>query len=151
MDATTVGLLGIVALLVLIFMGMNIGMALMAVGFFGFAIMTNFKAAISVLSTVPSTQAGSYSMIVVPLFILMGSFAYRADCRRACSTLPRNGSPVCRATWPALLSPPAPALAPSVVPHPRLALPWGQSLCPKCVRMDMTTVYLLDLLLLAAH
>ena len=42
MDATTVGLLGIVALLVLIFMGMNIGMALMAVGFFGFAIMTNF-------------------------------------------------------------------------------------------------------------
>lgn len=78
MDATTVGLLGIVALLVLIFMGMNIGMALMAVGFFGFAIMTNFKAAISVLSTVPSTQAGSYSMIVVPLFILMGSFAYRA-------------------------------------------------------------------------
>lgn len=76
MDATTVGLLGIVALLVLIFMGMNIGMALMAVGFFGFAIMTNFKAAISVLSTVPSTQAGSYSMIVVPLFILMGSFAY---------------------------------------------------------------------------
>ena len=31
MDATTVGLLGIVALLVLIFMGMNIGMALMAV------------------------------------------------------------------------------------------------------------------------
>ena len=44
MDATTVGLLGIVALLVLIFMGMNIGMALMAVGFIGFAIMTNFKA-----------------------------------------------------------------------------------------------------------
>lgn len=39
MDATTVGLLGIVALLVLIFMGMNIGMALMAVGFFGFAII----------------------------------------------------------------------------------------------------------------
>ena len=72
MDATTVGLLGIVALLVLIFMGMNIGMALMAVGFFGFAIMTNFKAAISVLSTVPSTQAGSYSMIVVPLFSLPG-------------------------------------------------------------------------------
>ena len=48
MDATTVGLLGIVALLVLIFMGMNIGMALMAVGFFGFAIITNFKAAILV-------------------------------------------------------------------------------------------------------
>ena len=145
MDATTVGLLGIVALLVLIFMGMNIGMALMAVGFFGFAIMTNFKAAISVLSTVPSTQAGSYSMIVVPLFILMGSFAYRARLssglfdftKKWLSRVPGN---LACAT-----------IAASVVPHPRLALPWGQSLCPKCVRMDMTTVYLLDLLLLAAH
>ena len=78
MDATIVGLIGIAALLVLIFMGMNIGMALMSVGFIGFAAMTNVKAAISVLSTVPSTQAGSYSMIVVPLFILMGNFAYRA-------------------------------------------------------------------------
>lgn len=78
MDATIVGLIGIAALLVLIFMGMNIGMALMSVGFIGFAAMTNMKAAISVLSTVPSTQAGSYSMIVVPLFILMGNFAYRA-------------------------------------------------------------------------
>ena len=58
MDATIVGLIGIAALLVLIFMGMNIGMALMSVGFIGFAAMTNVKAAISILSTVPSTQAG---------------------------------------------------------------------------------------------
>lgn len=78
MDATIVGLVGIAALLLLIFMGMNIGMALMTVGFVGFAVMTNMKAALSVLATVPSTQAGSYSMIVVPLFILMGNFAYRA-------------------------------------------------------------------------
>lgn len=78
MDATTIGIIGVVALIVLIFMGMNIGMALMTVGFMGYAAVTNIKAAFSVLSTVPSTQASAYSMLVIPLFILMGNFAYRA-------------------------------------------------------------------------
>lgn len=78
MNALTIGILGVVALIVLIFMGMNVGMALMAVGFFGFAAVTNFSAAFSVLCTVPSTQASTYSMLVIPLFILMGNFAYRA-------------------------------------------------------------------------
>lgn len=78
MDATTIGIIGVVALIVLIFMGMNIGMALMTVGFMGYAAVTNMKAAFSVLSTVPSTQASAYSMLVIPLFILMGNFAYRA-------------------------------------------------------------------------
>ena len=58
-------------------MGMNIGMALMAVGFL---VCHYDKLQGSHLGAVycPSTRPGSYSMIVVPLFILMGSFAYRA-------------------------------------------------------------------------
>jgi tripartite ATP-independent transporter DctM subunit len=78
MSPVTIGVIGIVALIVLIFLGMNIGMALMTVGFFGFAAVTNYRAAFSVLCTVPSTQASTYSMLVIPLFILMGNFAYRA-------------------------------------------------------------------------
>lgn len=78
MSAFTIGIIGIVALLVLIFLGMNIGMALMTVGFWGYAAAINLTAANVVLSTVPSTQAGSYSMMVVPLFILMGNYAYHA-------------------------------------------------------------------------
>jgi C4-dicarboxylate transporter DctM subunit len=79
MDAMTIGIIGVAALIVLIFMGMNIGMALMSVGFFGYMAVTNAKAAFSVLCTVPSTQASAYSMVVIPLFILMGNFAYRAQ------------------------------------------------------------------------
>lgn len=78
MSAFTIGILGIVALLILIFLGMNIGMALMTVGFWGYAAAINMSAANVVLSTVPSTQASSYSMMVVPLFILMGNYAYHA-------------------------------------------------------------------------
>lgn len=79
MSNIMIGIIGIIVLLVLIFMGMNIGMALMTVGFVGYAMITNWTAAFSVLQTVPSTQASSYSMMVIPLFILMGDFAYRAN------------------------------------------------------------------------
>ena len=78
MSMFTIGIIGIIVLLVLIFLGMNIGMALMAVGFWGYIAAVNLPAANVVLSTVPSTQASSYSMMVVPLFILMGNYAYHA-------------------------------------------------------------------------
>ena len=78
--ATEIAIIGVIALMVLIFAGMNIGMALLTVGFIGYAscLNWNWKAAFGVLRTVPSTQAGSYSTLVVPLFVLMGNFAYRA-------------------------------------------------------------------------
>ncbi len=78
MDAITIGILGIVVFLFLIFMGMNIGLALLMVGFGGYAIIVNPKAALALLRTDPATNASNYSFMVVPLFILMGNFAYHA-------------------------------------------------------------------------
>lgn len=78
MTPITIGILGIVVFLFLIFMGMNIGLALLMVGFCGYAIIINPKAAIALLRTDPATQASTYSFMVVPLFILMGNFAYHA-------------------------------------------------------------------------
>jgi tripartite ATP-independent transporter DctM subunit len=78
MDPMMIGVVSIVCLIILIFLGMNIGVALMTVGFVGYAAVTNWRAALSILSTVPAAQAGSYSMMVIPLFILMGNFAFRA-------------------------------------------------------------------------
>lgn len=82
MTNLTVGIIGVAVLVFLIFIGMHIGTALMLVGFVGYAVITNWKAAFAVLSTVPAGQAGSYSMIVVPLFILMGCMAYYANLSR---------------------------------------------------------------------
>lgn len=73
-----IGVTGIVVFLVLIFMGMNIGLALLLVGFGGYAAVINPTAAFAVLRTDPATDASTYSFMVVPLFILMGNFAYHA-------------------------------------------------------------------------
>ena len=78
MPALTIGIIGVVVFLILIFEGMNIGLALLLVGFVGYAAIINPTAALAQLRTDPSTTASTYSLIVVPLFILMGNFAYHA-------------------------------------------------------------------------
>lgn len=78
MSAATIGVLGIAVFLVLIFLGMNIGLALLLTGAMGYAAVINPPAAIGLLRKVPATQASTYTFMVIPLFILMGNFAFRA-------------------------------------------------------------------------
>lgn len=76
MSYMTIAVIGLVVLFILLFSGMNIGFALLLVGFFGYAAVTNFKAAISIVGTVPYTIASNYNYTVIGLFVLMGYFAY---------------------------------------------------------------------------
>lgn len=76
MSLMTIAIFGIVALLIMMFIGMNIGLSMLLVGFIGFGLSVNWKAAIGVLQTVPYVQSASYAMTVVPLFIMMGNFAF---------------------------------------------------------------------------
>ena len=78
MDPITIGLLGIAIFLLLIFLGMNIGLALLITGFAGYAVMVTPAAAMAQMRTDPVTQATTYSMMVMPLFILMGNLAFEA-------------------------------------------------------------------------
>ncbi len=78
MTALTIGVLCVVTFIVLIFLGMNIGLALLMMGFIGYALVVNPTAALALLRTDPATQASTYSFMVVPLFILMGNFAFHA-------------------------------------------------------------------------
>jgi tripartite ATP-independent transporter DctM subunit len=57
---------------------MPIGFAFMVVGFLGFGLVRSFESASYLLASVPYTWASSYSMVVIPLFILMGQFAYES-------------------------------------------------------------------------
>ena len=59
MTALTIGILGIIVFLILIFMGMNIGLALLVVGFGGYAAIVSPKAAMALLRTDPATQAST--------------------------------------------------------------------------------------------
>ena len=77
----TVALIGVAVLLVILFVGMPLGMSLMAVGFFGFAFVhpNGFDAAISVAGQQVLDLALNFQFSVLPLFILMGVFVARAQ------------------------------------------------------------------------
>ncbi len=83
-----IGIIGIVALIVLLFIGMNIGFSMLTIGFIGMAFVTSLKGAMGILMAVPFSTGSNFSLSVIPLFVLMGQFAFFAgiseDLYRAC-------------------------------------------------------------------
>lgn len=73
-----VGVFCILLMVILILLGFNIGMTMFAVGFFGLVYISGWKVALSAFKTIPYTQASNYTLVVIPLFILMGQAAYKA-------------------------------------------------------------------------
>lgn len=78
MDPTIIGFLGMACVLILLLLKMYIGLAMGLVGFLGFAYITGWDPALGVLRTVPYTTFASEGMSVIPLFILMGAFAFES-------------------------------------------------------------------------
>lgn len=76
MSTVTLGFLGMVAVLLLMATRMQIGFAMAVVGFIGFGLLNSFPAAFSVLGHEPFKTASSYGLSVIPLFMLMGQFAF---------------------------------------------------------------------------
>lgn len=77
----TEGLLGFAAMFVLMALRVPIAVAMGVVGFFGLALMRSWPAAVS--STAGEfVGIGSYTLSVVPLFVLMGNFVTRAGMSR---------------------------------------------------------------------
>ena len=78
MTPLTVGAIGIGILFALLFSGMPIGFVMALVGFIGFAYLVDFNSALGILRIVPYTTFADYGLSVIPLFILMGEFAFFA-------------------------------------------------------------------------
>lgn len=77
MEPVTIGLLGIVGLLVVILtLRLPVGFALGIVGFCGFAVITNLKAAYGMVGSEVWNVFSSYGLTVIPLFILMGQICF---------------------------------------------------------------------------
>ena len=74
----TESLIGLVALLTLIFLRVPIAFAMASVGAVGFALLRNWPATWSMVGTVAFDTGLSYSLSVIPLFILMGNLLTRA-------------------------------------------------------------------------
>lgn len=76
MTPLVVGIIGLVVLFVLLLSSMPIGLVMALVGFAGFAYIAGFNDALGVLRIVPYDTFASYDMSIIPLFLLMGGFAY---------------------------------------------------------------------------
>ncbi len=82
MSALAVGLIGVGALLAAIFARVPIAIALAATGLLGYAAVDGWATALRMIGSVPFELARAYSLSVVPLFILMGAVASRAEMSR---------------------------------------------------------------------
>lgn len=74
--------IGLVAVLVLVFLRMPIAIAMGLVGFVGYMELRNFRASISMVGRLVIDTAQDYGLSVVPLFILMGLFVSRGGLSR---------------------------------------------------------------------
>ncbi|WP_319764262.1 TRAP transporter large permease [Maridesulfovibrio sp.] len=77
MEPITVGILGILCLLlVILVLRLPVGFAMGIIGFVGFAKVLNLKAAYGMLGTEIWNVFSSYGLTVIPLFILMGQICF---------------------------------------------------------------------------
>ncbi|MDP2917002.1 MAG: TRAP transporter large permease subunit, partial [Dehalococcoidia bacterium] len=82
LSRSMVGIIGVVGLLILLFSNMYVGFAMGIIGFLGYSYLANTGSALGVLGTGPFSFSSSYTMSVIPLFVLMGEFAFHAGLTR---------------------------------------------------------------------
>lgn len=79
MDLAIVGIIGIIVLLAVMFiLGMPVSFAMAVVGFFGFAHVVSFHAALNMIAADLWSTFSKYGLTVIPLFIFMGYLAFNA-------------------------------------------------------------------------
>jgi tripartite ATP-independent transporter DctM subunit len=82
MSTLQIGLGGVAGLLLLLTLRVPIGVALAAAGLCGYAAIDGWGKTLRLAASIPFELASAYSLAVVPLFILMGAVASRAQMSR---------------------------------------------------------------------
>ncbi|MCF8097067.1 MAG: TRAP transporter large permease [Desulfarculaceae bacterium] len=78
MSPTLLGIIGILALVTIIFTRMPVAYVMTLVGFVGFALQVSPEAALKLLSRDFYSVYSSYGLTIIPLFIFMGQIAFNA-------------------------------------------------------------------------
>jgi len=82
MDPTLIGLIGIIVMLALFMTRMPVAYVMTLIGFIGFSFMISTKGGLNLLSRNIYEAFSSYGLTTVPLFILMGQFAFNSGISR---------------------------------------------------------------------
>ena len=75
MNPGIAGIIGLLLMLILLFSGVRLALAFAIAGLVGSSLMIGLDASLSLLRTIPVSQAMTYSLSVLPMFMLMGDFA----------------------------------------------------------------------------
>ena len=78
MDEFTIGVVGVVALIFLVFLGVRVFIAAAAVGLVGLVAMIGWDAGAGMVGTIPHSKSVTYTLSVLPMFILIGFLAFHA-------------------------------------------------------------------------
>lgn len=79
MSPEVVGIVGLFVLIGLLACGINIGFAMLAVGFTGYAYIAGIGSALSIASTTIYHTIAFYSISVIPMFMLMGTLLSKSQ------------------------------------------------------------------------
>ncbi len=78
MSLTEIGIIGLIALVILLFSKMPVGFVMAFLGFLGFSYVVSINAGLSLLAKDVFETFSSYSLTVIPLFIFMGQIAFHS-------------------------------------------------------------------------
>lgn len=78
-----IGIIGCIALLVLVLAGVRVYIAAAMVGLIGIVSIIGWKAGAGMVGTIPHSKSVNYTLSVLPLFILIGYLAYHAGMTQA--------------------------------------------------------------------
>jgi tripartite ATP-independent transporter DctM subunit len=77
-DEFTIGVLGVIALVLLVFLGVRVFIAAATVGLVGMVAMIGWDAGAGMVGTIPHSKSVTYTLSVLPMFILIGFLAFHA-------------------------------------------------------------------------
>ena len=82
MSEPVIGLIGIVILLAMLFLGVHISFSLIIVGFFGVLVIAGIAPAGNSMASLPFIKTNSFHFAVIPLFMLMSALVARSGIAR---------------------------------------------------------------------
>jgi tripartite ATP-independent transporter DctM subunit len=82
-DSFTIGILGTIAMVALVFAGVRVFYAAAAVGLVGLVSMIGWDAGAGMAGTIPHSKSVTYTLSVLPMFILIGYLAFHAGLTEA--------------------------------------------------------------------
>jgi len=74
----TIGILGVIALLIMVVIGVRVYIAASVVGMVGLIAMIGWEAGAGMVGTIPHSKSVTYTLSVLPMFILIGFLAFHA-------------------------------------------------------------------------